>query len=402
CIAGWFLQLSGEYEENAVFFHQNFGIALAIITGILFYLKVKNNHNKIHFPVAIGIGVLLGLTGHLGGNLTHGEDFLTQPLMALLGEEDALKKREPITDINEAVVFHDLVDPVLEKHCYKCHSNVKQKGKLRLDEPGFILKGGKNGEVITAGNPEHSELYQRLILPENDDKKMPPKGKTKLTKDEIEVIKWWIEEAQANFHLKVAEVSPDEGTINMLLALTSGSITDLENPGASSTMVIPDVEVKQPEPKEIDFLKEMGMVITYLTPEKTFVSVNMINNASFSDVQAVELSRIADQIVWLDVSGTQITDKALAEIGKLKNLTRLRLDKTNISDAGLLALKNSEKLVYLNLYETDITDQGLKYLKGLKQLKALYLWQTKVTPGGIENLKKELGEPVEINNGINL
>ncbi|MDQ3395019.1 MAG: hypothetical protein M3512_13025, partial [Bacteroidota bacterium] len=62
CIAGWFLQLSGEYEESAVFFHQNFGIALAIITGILFYLKVKNNHNKIHFPVAIGTGVLLGLT----------------------------------------------------------------------------------------------------------------------------------------------------------------------------------------------------------------------------------------------------------------------------------------------------------------------------------------------------
>ena len=45
-----------------------------------------------------------------------------------------------------------------------------------------------------------------------------------------------------------------------------------------------------------------------------------------------------------------------------------------------------ENLEYLNLYETKVTDAGLENLSGLKNLKKLYVWQTGVTKDGAEKL----------------
>ncbi|MDQ3534399.1 MAG: ribonuclease inhibitor, partial [Bacteroidota bacterium] len=281
------------------------------------------------------------------------------------------------------------------------HSHEKQKGRLRLDDPKYILRGGKNGEVLAAGNPDESELYQRLILPDDDDKKMPPKGKSQLSKEEIEIIRWWILQGNGDFNVVVENVIPDEYVNTVLASWNSGNEKAQINTSESgSTMVIPEVAVDRPKQQDIEALQNLGIVISYLTPEKTFVSVNLVNNPSFSDEQAKALLRLSDQIAWLDLSGTEISDKALQHIGKFKNLTRLRLDKTNITDESLLHMKDASNLVYLNLYGTSITDKGLDYLKDLKQLRALYLWQSQVTPAGVAKLKKELGDKVEINNGL--
>jgi hypothetical protein len=176
-MAGYLLKLSGGYDAGAVDTHQYMGIALAVTAGLIFFLKKYRAYGRLQLPVAVLSEALLMGTGHYGGNLTHGEDFLTQPIMALLGKEPVNVVREPITDIEQAVVFHDLVQPVLEAKCYNCHSSSKQKGKLRLDSPEFILKGGKHSEILLAGNAANSELYKRLLLPEEDDDRMPPKGK---------------------------------------------------------------------------------------------------------------------------------------------------------------------------------------------------------------------------------
>ncbi len=397
CVAGFLLKLSGDYESEALDTHQYMGIALAVTAGIVFYLKKYRIYLRLQLPVAVLAGMLLVGTGHLGGNLTHGEDFLTQPLLAFLGKEPVKVVREPIADINKAVVFLDLVQPVLEEKCYKCHNNSKQKGKLRLDSPEHILKGGKHGEVLVAGNAANSELYKRLLLPEEDDERMPPKGKTQLTEEEIELIRWWIAQGKADFKTTVAQV-PQDDEIKPILA-QYGSGESGEEEGAGTTMDIPAVEVAKADPAAVEGIRKVGGTVAYLTPEKTFLAVNMVNNPDFSDEQMSALLPLGEQIVWLDLSDTKVTDKGLQQVAKLKNLTRLSLDNTAISDAGLVHLKDSEGLLYLNLYHTGISDNGLKNLEGIKNLKALYLWQTQVTPQGVALVKQAIGDHIKINYG---
>ena len=55
---------------------------------------------------------------------------------------------------------------------------------------------------------------------------------------------------------------------------------------------------------------------------------------------------------------------------------------------GVSHLTGLENLEYLNLYGTKITDKALDQLSSLKNLKQLYVWQTEVTDDGVAKIKK--------------
>lgn len=57
-----------------------------------------------------------------------------------------------------------------------------------------ILKGGENGETISANNAQESELFIRMSLPKEDDDRMPPKDKTQPTAEEVQLVRAWIDE----------------------------------------------------------------------------------------------------------------------------------------------------------------------------------------------------------------
>lgn len=78
--------------------------------------------------------------------------------------------------------FETNILPILQDRCFKCHSvpttdtngNVsKPKGDVQLDSVKGI-KESRNGEVIIAGEPDDSLLYQRITLPEGTTGIMPP------------------------------------------------------------------------------------------------------------------------------------------------------------------------------------------------------------------------------------
>jgi hypothetical protein len=72
-------------------------------------------------------------------------------------------------DDPEGVAFFEAkVRPVLEQHCYKCHSgrSAKPKAGLRLDTREAALKGGLSGPAIEPGNPDESLLIQAVELAE--------------------------------------------------------------------------------------------------------------------------------------------------------------------------------------------------------------------------------------------
>src|SRR5258706_8864029 len=58
--------------------------------------------------------------------------------------------------------FEKNIRPILVDTCYKCHSAgaEKLKGGLFLDTRAGVLKGGKTGPAVVAGDPDKSLLIK--------------------------------------------------------------------------------------------------------------------------------------------------------------------------------------------------------------------------------------------------
>jgi uncharacterized membrane protein/mono/diheme cytochrome c family protein len=203
CITGYLLSLTGDYEESLVGWHMWMGIGVASISFLL-YAKIISGRFDIWYKIlSVALLIVIFITGHLGGSLTHGSDYLTAALSD--STDSVVIPKKKIANIQEANVYADVIQPMLQTRCYSCHGEKKQKNKLRLDSPEWILKGGKNGAVINA-NPEESKLLKRILLPREDDDHMPPKQKLQLNEKEIALIHWWIDEG-ADFNKKVKGIA---------------------------------------------------------------------------------------------------------------------------------------------------------------------------------------------------
>ena len=104
------------------------------------------------------------------------------------------------------------------------------------------------------------------------------------------------------------------------------------------------------------------------------ISLQFMSSLGPGDIQDLRLSDLA------------VTDKALAEIGKLKGLQALQVDGTEVTDEGLRQL-DLPKLGGLDLEHTGITDLGISYMyKFLPRIDYLSLRDTKVTDNGLAKL----------------
>jgi Planctomycete cytochrome C len=378
---------------------------------------------------AITVCILVA-AGHFGGSLTHGEDYLlpqkktaavktgqvadsvqsmaAPQMRSLSGTSEAAapdakiaSKTATQTAAQKIFVYRDVVTPILEKKCYSCHSASKMKGGLRLDSEAFIKKGSKNGSIYTPGNPEKSILFSNLLLPEDDDLHMPPKGKPQLTTQEIATIHFWIKKG-ASFEAFV-EATASETSNPASIARLSKTLT---NEGAETADLKPEntgrrrlqnIEAKILEnnteaapPAALTKLKQQDIIISNLGEGSNYLTANFVNVKNYRSALIDDLSSVDDQLISVKLSGQPVTDDDVKKLSLLKNLVRLNLEKTAITDAALAHLKNLPNLQYLNLYGTIVTDKGLSALAKCPNLKVVYLWQTKTTPAGVRQLRKSL------------
>ena len=87
--------------------------------------------------------------------------------------------------------FNTHIAPLFKKYCLGCHNGTDAEHGLVLENYESLLKGGDGGAVVVAGKSESSRLL--LMLDGRAKPRMPPEDNEAPTKDEIALLKSWID-----------------------------------------------------------------------------------------------------------------------------------------------------------------------------------------------------------------
>jgi len=352
---GWLLAWSGGYEGPLVTRHMWGGVSLAAAS-----LACRSLYQWKRSAYAVALLATVGLliwTSDQGGKLTHGETFLTErspePLRRWLGEEK-------LTAVDPTSFYAMRVQPIFDEKCVLCHNAGKFKGKLRLDSYEHVMRGGKDGPVIHAGDPRKSELFRRVTLPSDNKDFMPAEGKPALTAAETKIIELWIAAGAttqiADTAIQGLPPSPGENTVSApLTADYRPQLKTIEGLEASlGVRLIP----RSQNPTD-------GLILrTVSAPDR------------FNDATLAQLAPVANLIVDAELARTKVSDKGMHAITNFSNLRFLDLSNTTVTSAGVKELMKLDKLESLNLTETRVTREGIAELQAKPGLKRLYSFET--------------------------
>ncbi len=376
CILGYILSLAGGYDEDTLNIHMVSGIVLTLVAGLLFFITTNKGKLLLKVPrklfsvLFIALVLLVSYAGHQGGTLTHGSNYLS---IETLTEE----KRPRPSNVENAMIFEDVVQPMLISRCGQCHQAGKLKGKLSVKTLAALLKGGKHGAAITPGKLSESELFKRITLDPDNEEYMPADGKTPLTKNEVEIIRWWIEKANATEGKSIAAFK-DSATIKPRIALYLGLSKTLPDNDSSAIgqQVNPDIPPTA-DKAVIERLRNNGLTVRYMLQKPVMLDVTLPagSGKKITDLKE-DLKLIAKNIVWLNLSGNSFTDKDLDFLHAFTNIEKLRLDDNAVSDNITEQLVSLTHLEAVNLNETKITNDGIEKLKKNTSIKRIYTWKT--------------------------
>jgi len=334
------------------------------------YALVKNTEvltTKIRV-LALALGLILGITGHWGGSLTHGEGYFAEVLPAdlqsLFGVAVQPELGPQLTEETweNAQLYAEVIQPILNKNCKSCHNPRNRKGELDLTSLAALRKGGEEGQVLTAGDAAHSALFARLLLPKEDEKHMPPAEKNQPSKEEIALIESWIKGgAKESGTLAASGISRNQ---------IERFILKNEVPFYPSSGLTPLAVDSLAE------LKEAGLFVEAVEAGSGLLKVSCINFPSFQDSDWKLLESVKSRIAYLDLSGTQVTDAVVERLSALPNLTVLKLNSTGIAGNSLKKLTPLNNLKWLYLNKTGVNLSQLQALSSSKSIQKVFAFDT--------------------------
>jgi uncharacterized membrane protein len=201
----------GGYNAETLYLHKIFGITVISLTGLAIIVSRHAFRDQgsaswrfLYRILLLGTFAAMITTGHKGGDLTHGSDYLTRHVPPVIkqffGSQQGSKNSPPAptamgieTEKPTPTLFAQTIWPTFEAKCIRCHGSEKHKGSFRLDEAEHSQTPGDSEEIpIVPGKPEESFLVTLITMDEDSDEVMPPSGKDPLTEDEKEAIVEWI------------------------------------------------------------------------------------------------------------------------------------------------------------------------------------------------------------------
>ncbi|QPH39189.1 FN3 associated domain-containing protein [Pedobacter endophyticus] len=368
-IMGLFLAREDGYSGSLLQWHKWTGVSIVFVASIVYWFRNASWYKvKVARLGAILITFCLIAAGHYGASLTHGENFILEPV--------TLARTLPKIPVEQAKIFDDVILPIFSQKCLSCHNLEKAKGGLRVDNLTAMLKGGKSGKLFVAGNPKISLLLERIHLPEDDKKHMPPRGKNQLTDEEIALLNLWIKE-NAETKKKVIDL-PAQDSLRILA-------TTFLAPAESSEE---NYDFDAADNQTIEKLNNNYRGVYTLAKGSPALAVNIYNKNAYSPNVLKELEPIKRQIVSLDVKGMPLKDDELKTIAQFENLRTLNLNFTNITGSGLKALQALKFLDKLSISGTKLNPVYLKDFGQMRSLKKLVVWNAGLSEANITQLQK--------------
>ena len=417
-ILGYLLMGVEDVAGKAMTLHLWTGLGVVVLSLFALIFKIVGI-GFLYFLSLIASLVCVSAAGHYGGSMVHEADYLSEygpevlkPLI-LGGLADPKHHGEPEKNgedtregkeipMEERNVYADFVVPILDKTCNECHNENKIKGKLRMDTHELLLAGAEEAEypTVVPGNADESELIARVLLDPDDDDFMPPKGDG-LTEEEIEVLELWIQ-AGAKKETTVAELASDPGMLDTFVAVEEyHSRGDVEEDDWEP--VWENLSSEEQEARLIQAQADadkMNISMMPISSEDSRLQVNVLNGASeFGDEQLKLLEPVAEQIAWLDLAKSQVTDEGMKIVSHMRGLEKLYLQETKVTDAGIARLTPLKNLQYLNLFATRVTNDVFDSFLEMPGLRRIFLWETKVDSAAARSFEKSVN--LEVNTGEN-
>ena len=372
-LTGYFISQEGGYDQGTLQRHQWAGIATALVATIATIAKWKNsNQGGLIAALFIILTMLVVVTGHLGAGLTHGKDFLLE-YAPWNRQAETPFVLPAIANPDEAVLYTEMIQPILEHRCYSCHSEKRQKGDLRLDGEEFMRKGGESGSLLEGRT---GELCRRLLLPAEHEDHMPPTEREQPASAEIELVVAWVESG-ADFTAKVGSLE------NAALVKSYWNILQ----AAATPSWLPEEEVGPGDEASIAALTSAGALVIPVEENSNYLIVDFLNIRDFDGI-ARPLTKLRDQVVEFRAEGKSLPDSVTAAVGGLQNLRKLSLATSTFSVDGI-DFSSVPDLVYLNLAGTAVEADLFDQLAELKKLKKLYLFGTRATADHVSSLKAQ-------------
>jgi mono/diheme cytochrome c family protein/uncharacterized membrane protein len=357
---------------------------------------VERAYDRFWGVPVVATVVLMLLTGHLGGSLTHGDTYLVQyapgPIPVLAGLPADAGPRPKPQDVASADIYLDVVQPSLERRCSGCHNSSKRSGGLSVASYGTLMKGGTKGAVIIPGNVSASDLMRRIDLSPDSSDYMPKDGKPPLNKNEVAAIGAWISQG-ASKDATVGSLTLTADAASAIAAVIGFAGAESEEDlGAASPDEEPLPQVAEADAVAVAKSVAQGFIVRKVAKGSNLMDVDYVSAKPVTADMIDGLTRFEANILRLNLRHAGITDAAVKVIAGFPNLRRLRLEGNAVTDAAAADIARLQNLTYLNLTSTGLTDAGFEEIATLPKLSRIYVWGTAITSAAMDKVRAARGD----------
>ena len=217
------------------------------------------------------------------------------------------------------VKFNRDVRPILSDKCFFCHGPdpKKREADLRLDQRDAAVEA----KAFVPGKAEVSEMIQRILTTDADDHMPPAKSKLgDLTKDEIAILKQWIDEgAEYESHWAFISLKPEATKDQSIDKIVSAGLAErglkLQPEATPETLIRRlsfDLTGLPPSPEEItafvtehqfDPASSIQHLVTKLLASPHYgerMAVDWLDVARYADSYGFQVDREREVWPWRD------------------------------------------------------------------------------------------------------
>jgi uncharacterized membrane protein len=368
---GWLLSQSEDYGIIALDDHKIAGISTLVVMLLVIVILIKGSNidGKVKLLSSTIAIILMSITGHLGGNLTHGASYLVEYAPMQISPR-APSRYDRVSNItpDSVIIYKDLLKPAIQDKCLACHNTSDNKGGLVLVGYQNWFAEADHGTPIAARNPEQSELLKRVTLAYDDEKIMPPKGPG-ISYTDIQILIYWIENGADSLQ----RFNPESMEEELVDLLERDYGLDYH-----PKPYYEKVKVDSLDEAIILDVRNSGFNVSYLGLDNLLLDV-AYNNDSINQTNIDLLNQLATHVTFLKMADCNLTNNLIKEMPVFQHLTRIDLSNNQIFDELIPFLSKQPNLETVNLHDTDLNYSALQSLLDQTNVKKVYIWNTKMS-----------------------